>query len=196
MSIQSSDPKNSPTAKSHPPESAPAAKKAAVRQGVPRKTVAVEDTQSTAASVQSVTVQPWPEPPHDAAPSLAAKTPKRIRRKKALPTVITTPISAHPTAETRLAHIPLPRPGKPVKPPKLKKPKPVRDSFTMPKGEYQLIDLLKQRAVAKQRHVKKSEILRAGILALANMNDAQLFAALDSVPVIKTGRPRSDSAED
>ncbi len=94
-----------------------------------------------------------------------------------------------------LAHAPSLRPVKAAKPPKLKKPKPVRDSFTMPKGEYQLIDLLKQRAAAKQRHVKKSEILRAGILALANMTDAQLFAALDQVPVIKTGRPRREESQ-
>ncbi len=82
------------------------------------------------------------------------------------------------------------------KPSKLKKPRPVRDSFTMPKAEYQLIDLLKGRAAARQRHVKKSEILRAGILALADMPDAQLFAALDAVPVIKTGRPRADRDTD
>ena len=100
--------------------------------------------------------------------------------------------SAFGAANSTLAYVPPPRPAKAAKPPKLKKPKPVRDSFTMPKGEYQLIDLLKQRAAAKQRHVKKSEILRAGILALANMTDAQLFAALDHVPVIKTGRPRSE----
>ena len=87
-------------------------------------------------------------------------------------------------------------PHKSAKPPKLKKPKPVRDSFTMPKGEYQLIDLLKGRAAARQRHVKKSEILRAGIIALADMTDAQLFAALDAVPVIKTGRPRADHTAD
>ncbi|MEO9101065.1 MAG: hypothetical protein ABI212_05730 [Burkholderiaceae bacterium] len=101
------------------------------------------------------------------------------------------PAERHELAKSALSHVPEPRPAKA---PKLKKAKPVRDSFTMPKGEYQLIDLLKQRAAAKQRHVKKSEILRAGILALADMTDVQLFAALDSVPVIKTGRPRSDVA--
>jgi hypothetical protein len=36
---------------------------------------------------------------------------------------------------------------------------------------------------------KKSEILRAGIKALAAMNDAAFAAALGAVPPIKTGRP-------
>ena len=79
--------------------------------------------------------------------------------------------------------------AKPVKPPKLRKPKPVRDSFTMPRAEYELIDLLKRRAQGRGHKVKKSELLRAGILALADMADAQLFAAIAAVPVIKTGRP-------
>jgi hypothetical protein len=37
--------------------------------------------------------------------------------------------------------------------------------------------------------VKKSELLRAGIKALAAMSDIQFKAALIKVPTIKTGRP-------
>ena len=83
---------------------------------------------------------------------------------------------------------------KALKPPKLKKPKPVRDSFTMPRAEYQLIELLKQRAAARGHKVKKSELLRAGILALAGMSDARLFAAIAAVPVVDTGRPSAQAA--
>ena len=70
-----------------------------------------------------------------------------------------------------------------------KKPKLVRDSFTMPKDEYAAIDLLKQRITALQRHAKKSELIRAGIMALTAMDDSQLAAVLAKVPALKTGRP-------
>src|SRR5665647_2166630 len=57
------------------------------------------------------------------------------------------------------------------KPAKVKKPKLVRDSFTIPKTEYAVLDDLKQRAGKLASAVKKSELLRAGIKALAAMSD-------------------------
>lgn len=76
--------------------------------------------------------------------------------------------------------------GKVDRPKKLKL---VRDSFTMPKGEYEGLDQLKQKSVALGRPAKKSELLRAGVKALLAMPDAALLAALAAVPAIKTGRP-------
>ncbi len=78
---------------------------------------------------------------------------------------------------------------KAVKPAKEKKPKLVRDSFTIPKAEYSVIDELKQRAGKLGSSVKKSELLRAGIKALAAMADSAFVAALKAVPAVKTGRP-------
>ena len=78
-----------------------------------------------------------------------------------------------------------------VKPAKIKKPKLVRDSFTIPKDEYAVIDSLKVRAGKLGQAVKKSELLRAGVKALAAMSDTQFKAALSHVPTIKTGRPKS-----
>ena len=75
---------------------------------------------------------------------------------------------------------------------KQKKPKLVRDSFTIPKTEYVVLDDLKQRAVRIGIPTKKSELLRAGIKALAAMTDAGFKAALNVVPTIKTGRPAKD----
>ena len=75
------------------------------------------------------------------------------------------------------------------KPAKAKKPKLVRDSFTIPKAEYVVLDELKQRATALAHPIKKSELLRAGIKALAAMSDTGFLSALDQVPAIKTGRP-------
>ena len=72
---------------------------------------------------------------------------------------------------------------------KPKKPKLVRDSFTIPKAEYAVIDVLKQRAAKAGSHAKKSELLRAGLKALSTMDDQAFTAALAAVPAIKTGRP-------
>ena len=74
-----------------------------------------------------------------------------------------------------------------------KKPKLVRDSFTIPKAEYNVLDDLKQRAAQLAHGVTKSELIRAGIKALAAMPDAAFLKALAQVPAIKTGRPAADS---
>ncbi len=74
---------------------------------------------------------------------------------------------------------------------KVKKPKLVRDSFTIPKDEYAALDVLKSRAIKLAQPAKKSELLRAGILVLAAMDDAKLLESLKAVTVIKTGRPKN-----
>lgn len=66
----------------------------------------------------------------------------------------------------------------------------VRDSFTIPKSEYATLDQLKQRAAKSQLPSKKSEVLRAGLMALAGMGDAAFQAAMSAVPTLKTGRPK------
>ena len=76
-----------------------------------------------------------------------------------------------------------------IKAEKPKKPKLVRDSFTIPKIEYVVLEALKLRAAKLTRAVKKSELLRAGIKALAALSDAAFLNALEKVPAIKTGRP-------
>ncbi|MFZ3082148.1 MAG: hypothetical protein WA157_05570 [Rhodoferax ferrireducens] len=101
-----------------------------------------------------------------------------------------------------MAKVALKRSAKPIakpiampkteKPSKVKKPKLVRDSFTIPKAEYTVLDDLKQRAGKLAHAVKKSELLRAGIKALAAMPDGAFLAALKAVPAIKTGRPNKD----
>ena len=70
----------------------------------------------------------------------------------------------------------------------------VRDSFTIPKTEYALLEALKVRCAKLARPVKKSELLRAGIGALNGMSDKALLAAVNAVPSLKTGRPTSTKA--
>ena len=78
-----------------------------------------------------------------------------------------------------------------AKPAKGHKPKLVRDSFTIPKDEYQVMESLKQRALGLGQHARKSELLRAGIRALNEMNDRAFLKAIGAVPTLKTGRPKT-----
>ncbi len=114
-----------------------------------------------------------------AAPSTAQKVPGV--KKAGAPTGV----AKKPTAKPAVPHAA----PKLEKTSKAKKPKLVRDSFTIPKAEYVVLDELKQRAAQLARPVKKSELLRAGIKALAAMPDAAFLTALGNVPAIKTGRP-------
>ena len=70
------------------------------------------------------------------------------------------------------------------------KEKLVRDSFTMPRADFALIHQLKERGLGFKRAIRKSELLRAGLQALAAMDDALLMALLDRLPALKAGRPR------
>lgn len=73
---------------------------------------------------------------------------------------------------------------------KERKEKVVRDSFTMPQGEYRKIAEIKEASLKAGLPVKKSEVLRAGLKALCAMNAAQLKRALAGVERIRTGRPK------
>lgn len=79
--------------------------------------------------------------------------------------------------------------GKGDSAPKARKPKLVRDSYAMPEAEYARIGELKKRLAGLGVEIKKSELLRAGIMLLAAMNDGELTAVAGRVERIKTGRP-------
>lgn len=132
------------------------------------------------------------------ATALKKPTPAKTVKKPA-PTKTTprkTPAKPVVKAAVSKASKPLAKPlskafAKPAveKPGKVKKPKLVRDSFTIPKPEYAVLDELKQRGTRLAQPVKKSELIRAGIKALAAMSDAAFLTAVTAVPAIKTGRP-------
>jgi len=107
--------------------------------------------------------------------------------------------AAAPSAKTSAKSVTVTKTSKVINEPskqdkliKAKKPKLVRDSFTIPKAEYLVLDELKQRATKLMSPVKKTELIRAGIKALAAMSDTTYLAAIKVVPVIKTGRPVKD----
>jgi hypothetical protein len=110
----------------------------------------------------------------------ATASPKASPKPKATPATKALPVKA---AETP----PAPK-AEPVKP----RHKLIRDSFTIPKTEYVLLEALKLRAANLARPTKKSEVLRAGIAALNTMTDKAFIAALDRVPSLKTGRPKAE----
>ncbi len=70
-----------------------------------------------------------------------------------------------------------------------KEEKVVRDSFTMPKSDYAKIAALKQKCLDEGVHVKKSELLRAGLALLDTASAKRLVAAIAELEAVKTGRP-------
>ena len=83
------------------------------------------------------------------------------------------------------------KPSKPAKPAVVKKPKLVRDSFTMPQVDHDLIKLCKKTAVASGRETKKSEVVRAAIQNFAALSTAQQLAAYAKLQAIALGRPKA-----
>jgi hypothetical protein len=72
---------------------------------------------------------------------------------------------------------------------KAEKTKVVRDSFTIPKAEYEQLARLKKRGVSMGLELKKSELLRAGLLLLSACSETAFRKAVAQVPTLKTGRP-------
>jgi len=65
----------------------------------------------------------------------------------------------------------------------------VRDSFTMPVADHELIGILKTRCLGLGIAIKKSELLRAGLAALERLPDESLAQVAAAVESVKTGRP-------
>ncbi len=118
---------------------------------------------------------------------VTAKAPSKAAAKK--PTSPAKKVSPVKAKTTQVASKPAQPKAKPAVEQKVKKPKLVRDSFTFPKDEYQAIAGLKQKALGLNHSVKKSEILRAGLMLLNGLNDKAFLSALAKVPALKTGRP-------
>ena len=126
---------------------------------------------------------PAPAPAKDLATEAPAASPKRSPAK---------PSKAHVKAPLKAATTAAPSVADKEKDMKAKKPKLVRDSFTIPKDEYAVIETLKERTARLSTPAKKSELLRAGLKLLSQLDDATLQKAMQSIPAIKTGRPKSD----
>ena len=110
-----------------------------------------------------------------AAPA-AAKAPRKAAAKPA------TKSATKPAAKAEVA---------PAKD-KARKPKLVRDSFTMPEAEYAVLGQVKKACLKSGFDIKKSELLRIGVALISQIDLATLQSVLAGLPQLKTGRPKKD----
>lgn len=64
----------------------------------------------------------------------------------------------------------------------------VRDTFSMPPSDSELIDELRSRAARHGRICFRSEIVRAALRSLAALNEVQMIAAVDAVERVEPGK--------
>ena len=155
-----------PRAKTQSLAKTPKAQQVTARKPIAKKPVPVKSAAKKSSTTKAL--------------SARAVAKKHVKKTPTLKTLVT----VKPEKEVKTSQT--------VKLEKIRKPKLVRDSFTIPKVEYVVLETLKQRANTLSRSVKKSELLRAGIKALAVMHDTAFLTALELVPAIKTGRPASE----
>ena len=152
-------------------------------------------TKASPKVLAKATAKPAAKSPAKAAAKPATKTPAKAKTVVAKKSVAPVPKPAPKAAAAKPAKPVKAVAKKPVAKPavapvaKVKKPKMVRDSFTIPKNEYDVLDVLKMRAAKLGSPVKKTELIRAGMKAIAALSDAAFKAALSAVPSLKTGRP-------
>lgn len=72
----------------------------------------------------------------------------------------------------------------------------IRDSFTIPGDEYELISEIKKRCMKSGISANKSEVLRAGLAALRDMPDRELAKLFGVLTRVKTGRPTTKKQRD
>jgi len=154
-----------PSAAAKTVKPAPAARPAPAAKAAPAAKPTPAAKRGPAAKVAKAT-----KPAKAAKPAKAPKAPKAAKPAKPAPAAPTPPAVA-------------------AKPERVKE-KLVRDSFTMPRSDFLLVQQLKERALGFRHAAKKSELLRAGLHALARLGAAELESLLKSLPALKSGRPR------
>ena len=102
---------------------------------------------------------------------------KRATSTKAKPSVKKTPAKAAKKVTAAKAD-------------KLTKPQLVRDSFTIPESEYAVLAKVKKACLKEGFEIKKSELIRIGIVLLADMSISKVKSAKKKLQTVKTGRPR------
>jgi hypothetical protein len=109
----------------------------------------------------------------------AKKVPaKKATAKKAAPTKSLAPSRKKPAPSTSAPAT------------KTKKVKLVRDSFTMPANEYQILQDTKKASLKAGFEIKKSDLLRIGVGLLKTLSVTQLAAARAALTKLHAGRPK------
>ena len=167
------------------------------------KAVAKPAVKPAARSVAKPATKPVARP----AARAALKAPVKAVRKpaaKVAATVAAKPPAATPAPRTRSAARVPSRPVAQAAAPeervgevavaseKVRKPKLVRDSFTMPEQEYALLGHVKKACLKAGFEVKKSELLRIGVALISQLDMATLHSVLAGLPQLKAGRPKNE----
>ncbi len=156
--------------------------KPAVKRVVKKPVAAAKAVAKAKPAVRSA-VKPGPK----AAPAIkpAAKPAvKPAAKPQSKPLLVTKPLVAKPA-------LPVIKSLPDVKA-KVKKAKLVRDSFTMPADEYQVLGDVKKTFLKAGLEVKKSELLRVGVALIRELDLASLKLAVASLPPVKAGRPKKE----
>jgi len=173
-----SEEKNSPP-DATPPSVAPKPPKKLQPRVAPKPEVAATD------AAAAVPKAPVAKKPVVKKPSRLDET--KARNKKALAEALAKAQAVQIVPPSGTPSLPdLPKAAKPAKPKKIKL---VRHSFSMPETEYAQIALLKKRIADFGGKARRSELVRAGIAALAAMDNVELTALMARVERIKPGRP-------
>jgi len=67
----------------------------------------------------------------------------------------------------------------------------VRDGFTMPQADYDKIKTMKARCLKNGVEVKKSQLLRAGLIGLEALPLAELLQRIATLSPVKAGRKKN-----
>ena len=78
--------------------------------------------------------------------------------------------------------------AKPIKKDKPEKIKMVRDSFSLPEGDYAKLIEMKKKCIAAGVHVKKSELMCLGLLQLAKLGNASLITSAKRIATVKKNK--------
>lgn len=131
---------------------------------------------------------------------VAEKAPARAEKPGAKPAASKASVKTAAVGKASLKAAPkaAAAPAKPLAKPaaeareKAKKPKLIRDSFTMPEIEYAVLGQVKKTCLKAGVEVKKSELLRAGVALIEGLDVDQLKMVLASLTPLKAGRPKKD----
>ena len=69
--------------------------------------------------------------------------------------------------------------------------KTIRDTFTLPEDDYEIIKHCKKRLLKQEISVTKSEIIRIGLKVLQKISDKDLKDSYSLIEKVKIGRPKS-----
>lgn len=154
------------------------AKKAVAKKAVAKKAVAKKSVAKKAVAKKAV-----------AKKAIAKKaTAKKAVAKKA---TVKKPVAKKATAkQPSVANASQVAPVVANSAPKAKKVKLVRDSFTMPGHEYQVLQDIKKAALKAGVELKKSDLLRIGVGMLKNFSVTQLDKARAALTKLSAGRPK------